>query len=99
MPGLEGFHCTRLPCNEHVDNGIDDQHKEHVSKVKVVVQGDVLRKVSPLDPLPSYLQERYGVDSETHARVGQNAERYLSTTVEREKHTVQTLARRGCNEG
>lgn len=88
-------HDVSLPGNKHVDDGVKNEHEKHVTKVKVVVEGDVVGEVVPLDALSPDLQESYRVDSQTHAGVGENGERYLSSPAKQRTAILRVISGEG----
>ena len=36
------------PCNQHVEDGVNDKHEEDISEVEVIIQRDGLVEIVPL---------------------------------------------------
>ena len=52
------YACTiymYIPCNEHVDDRVNDEHEENISNVEIIVQRDVTIEVVPCHSLSTDL--------------------------------------------
>ena len=47
-----------LPCNDHVENGVNEQHAKHPGHVEVVHGGNILGKVVEVESLLAKFQAR-----------------------------------------
>ena len=63
---------TNLPCYEHVDNGVYNQHSNDPGNVKCIINSQRVCYIAPLESFLSLLQPRDNLHCQSHARIGQD---------------------------